>query len=215
MDDADFLSDSRAADRPGWRDQRIGEPRSTGGRSRAVAPVVLWGTAAVLAVAAPFPQLFVVVLPAGRVRSVDGIDGWGHLGEAFGPTGHGPRFGIVLWACAVGLAWLAVQRGRALGRADAGLDPVTAGAAVGVPCLLAGILGCLVLFVQSYASRLSGLPARGGELHARWGWALWLSLASLVLAVAATTILLWPSRSAMSDDEPDLDEVGTAGPSHG
>jgi hypothetical protein len=165
----------------------------------------------VLAVAAPFLQLFVIVLPAGRVRSLDAIDGWGHLGEALGPTGHGPRFGIALWACALGLAWLAVQRGRAVRRADSGLDPATAGAAIGVPCLLAGIVGCLVLFVQSYASRLSGLPARGGELHARWGWGLWLSLASLVLAVAATCILCWPNRPATGDAEPDLDEVAPTG----
>jgi hypothetical protein len=181
------------------------------GRSWVVAPVPLWGAAAVLAVLAPFMQLFVIVLPAGRSRSVEGIDGWGHLGEAFGPTGHGPRFGIALWACALGLAWLAVQHGRALRRADAGLDPVTAGAAVGAPCLLAGIFGCLVLFVQSYASRLSGLPARGGELHARWGWGTWLSLTSLGLAIAATTILFWPGRSATGDDEPDQDDVGNAG----
>ena len=62
----------------------------------------------------------------------------------------------------------------------------------------------------AYTSRLNGLPARGGELHARWGWGLWLSLASLVLAVAATTILFWPNRSTSGDDEPDLDVVGTA-----
>jgi hypothetical protein len=163
-------------------------------------------------VVAPFLQLFVIVLPAGRVRSVDAINGWGRHGEALGPTGHGPRFGIALWACALGLAWLAVQRGQAVRRADGGVDLVTASTAVGVPCLLAGVTGSLVLFVQSYASRLSGLPARSGEIHARWGWGLWLSLASLVLAIAATCILFRPSRSATGGDEPGLDAVGTAGP---
>jgi hypothetical protein len=206
------VSDSRAAARPRLRDQRLGDLRPPGRRSLALAPVVLWGVAAVLALLAPFLQLFVIAIPTGRVRSIDGVDGWGNFGAALGSTGHGARFGIALWACALGLAWLAVQRGRDLRRADRSLDPVTAGMAIGMPCLVAGVTGSLVLFVQAYVTQLSGLPsAGGGALHARWSWGLWLPLASLMLAVAATCILFWASRSATDDDEPDLDEVGTAG----
>jgi hypothetical protein len=209
MGDAEFLSDSLAADRPRWRDQRFGEVSPRGGKKWSVAPVVMWGAGAVLAVVAPFLQLFVVAV---RARSFGGVDGWGRIGAALGfHQPHEPRFGIALWVCALGLAWLAVQRGRAVRRADLGLDPVTAGAAVGIPCLLAGVTGCLVLYVQSYANRIDSI-SRGSSVHVRWGWGLWLSVASLVLAVAATTILFWPSRPATGDDEPDLDAVGTAGP---
>ncbi|HEY4314815.1 MAG TPA: hypothetical protein VGO19_04840 [Actinomycetes bacterium] len=213
MGDAEFMSDSRAAARPRWRDQRLGELPPRGGKTWAVVPVVLWGAAAVLAVIAPFLQLWVLALPSGRVRTSDGVDGWGRVGAAtFGShQPHEPRFGILLWACALGLAWLAVQRGRALRRADPGLDPVTAGTAIGVPCLLAGVTGCLVLYVQDYADKFGRrLAQSGGELHVRWGWGLWLSLASLAFAVAATTILFRPSRSPTGDSEPDLDEVGSA-----
>ena len=209
MGDAEFMSDGRAPDRPRWRDQRVGEPGPTGSPKWAVAPVVLWGVAASLAVLSPFLELFVVAV---RTRSFDGVDGWGRIGAALGfHQPHEPRFGIALWVCGFGLAWLAVQRGRAVHRADLGLDPVTAGTAVGVPCLLAGVTGSLVLYVQSYANRIDSI-SRSSSVHVRWGWGLWLTLASLVLAVAATTILFWPSRSASADDEPDLDVVGTADP---
>jgi hypothetical protein len=168
----------------------------------------------VLALVSPFLQLWVLALPSGPVRTSDGVDGWGRVGAAtFGShQPHEPRFGILLWVCALALAWLAMQRGRALRRADSGLDPVTAGTAIGVPCLLAGVTGCLVLYVQDYADKFGRrLAQSGGEIHVRWGWGLWVSLASLVLAVAATTILFWPSRPATGDDEADLDEVGTTG----
>jgi hypothetical protein len=212
MGDAEFISDSRAAAGPRWVDQRLW-PMSDRGRTWAVAEVVLWGIAAVLAVVAPFLQLFVVAVPTARVESFDGVDGWGHFGAGLGPRGHGPLFGIALSACALGLAWLAVQRGRALRRADPGLDPVTAGMAVGVPCLLAGVTVSMILLVQSYADQFAAIPVGGGgHVRVQWGWGLWLSLASLVLAVAATCMLVWPSRSATGDDEPDLDAVGTAGP---
>jgi hypothetical protein len=212
MGDADFVTDSRAAGRPRWRDQRLGGPGATGNRKWAVAPVFLWGTAAVLAVVAPFLQLFVFAVPTGRGRSVDGVDGWGRVGAAFGPhQPHEPRFGIALWVCGFGLAWLAVQRGRAIGRAELGLDLVTAGTAVGLPCLLAGVAGSLVLYVQSYANRFSSITLGSGEPHLHRGWGTWLSLTSLGLAIAATTILFWPGRAATGDDEPDLDDVGNAG----
>ena len=196
MDDADLVSDSRADPRPRSRDQRLGEPPPTGSRSSAVAPVVLWGGAAVLAVVSPFLQLFVVTRPTGRGRSIDGVDGWGRVNPALALHTHEPRFGIALGVGALGLAWLAVQRGRSVRRADPGLDPVTAGAAVGVPCLLAGVTGSLLLFVESHTSQLSGRLAR--DYHVRWSWGSWLPLASLVLAVAATAILFWPSRPRAS-----------------
>jgi hypothetical protein len=158
----------------------------------------------------PFLQLIVMTRPTGRVRSIDAVDGWGRVNPTLALLHtHEPRFGIALWACALGLAWLAVQRGRALRRADPGLDPVTAGAAVGLPCLLAGVAGSLVLFVQSHTDQISQRLPRG--FHVRWSSGVWLSLASLVLAVAATTVLFRPSRPAPGEDEPDLDEVGTAG----
>jgi hypothetical protein len=81
-----------------------------------------------------------------------------------------------------------------------------------VPCLLAGVAGCLVLYVQDYADKFGRrLVQSGGQLHIRWGWGLWLSLASLVLAAAATTILFWSSGSATGDAEPDRDAVEAAG----
>ncbi|HEX4699243.1 MAG TPA: hypothetical protein VH857_07790 [Actinomycetes bacterium] len=65
--------------------------------------------------------------------------------------------------------------------------------------------------MQNYASQLRGLPEPGDENHVRWGLGLWLSLASLVLAVAATTILVWSRRPPAGEDDRHLDEVGTSG----
>ena len=210
MGDADFVSDSRAAARPRWRDQRIGELGRRSGNNWAFVPVVLWAAAAVLAVVSPFLQLIVVTLPTSPVRTIDGVDGWGRVNPSLALHTHELRFGIALWACALGLAWLALQRGRAVRHTDSGLDPVTAGTAIGVPSLLAGITGCLVLFVLSYADKFGGRRIQGGgEIQVQWGWGVWLSLASLVLAVAATCILLRPSRPAIGDDDPGLDEIGT------
>jgi hypothetical protein len=200
MGDADVVSDGRATARSRWRDQRLGDLASPRRRSWAVVPVVLWGGAAVLAAVAPFLQLFVVT-PTGGERSFDGIDGWGRVNPALALHTHEPRFGIALWVCALGIVWPAVQRGRSVRRADPGLDPVTAVAAVGVPCLLAGVTGGLLLFVQSYTSQLSARLA--GGFHVRWSWGVWLSLASLVLGVAATAILFWPARAGAPADGPE------------
>jgi hypothetical protein len=155
----------------------------------------------------PFLQLFVVGIPTANGRRwLDGVDGWGRMNPILGLRTHEPRIGIALWACALGLGWLAIQRGRTLRRADPGLDPLTAAAAVGVPCFLAGVTASLVLFVQNYTDRFSTIPARGGDFHAQWGWGLGLASASLLLAVAATCILFWSNRPTTGDEEPDVDE---------
>ena len=208
MDDPDLLSGSRADPRPRWRDERLGEPRPVARPSGTLVPVVLWGCSATLALVSPFLQLFVVGIPTARGRRwLDGVDGWGRMNPIFGLRAHEPRIGIALWACALGLGWLAIQRGRTLRRADPGLDALTAAAAVGVPCFLAGVNASLVLSVQNYTDRFSAIPARGGgDFHARWGWGLGLASASLLLAVAATCILFWPGRPTTGDEAPDVDE---------
>jgi hypothetical protein len=132
MDEGDLVSGGRPDSRPQWA--RSMSPGFGRGRAEvyAVASVALWGSAAALALGAPFLQLFVVD-PGGRSQAVAGVDGWGRVGAAVGLPTHEPRFGIGLWACAWALAWLAARRGRAMYRTERELDLVAAGAAVGVP----------------------------------------------------------------------------------
>jgi hypothetical protein len=90
-----------------------------------------------------------------------------------------------------------VTAGRRLAPAGRGrsLPLSSGGAAVGVPCLLAGVTGGLVLFVMNYADKFGSRRTQGGgELDIQWGLGLWLALASLILALTASCILLRPGR---------------------
>jgi hypothetical protein len=161
-----------------------------------------WVAASALLFAAPFQPVFRLVFSRGDERSVDGIDGWGRSPDPIS-WADGPRFGIALWACAIGLAMLAAWCAAALRRADQGVSLSRVAAAVGVPCLLGGVCGSLVLYVQSYAEQFRALrPQGGGHFRIEWEWCMWLSMTALVLAVAATLMFFRSLRSTSPDLEP-------------
>jgi hypothetical protein len=152
-----------------------------------------WLVAAVLAALAPWWPVFTLVLPGSPHRSVDGVDGWGRFPVGvFSTLRHGPRFGIALLVCAVGLILLAIgylleRRGRPVPVRDL----ATVAGAIAVPCLLAGVVGSLVLYGQAYRDEFGRIPAvQGATVHVEWGGCVWLSVAALVCAVGASVVLV-------------------------
>jgi hypothetical protein len=70
-------------------------------------------------------------------------------------------------------------------------DLATVAGAIAVPCLLAGVVGSLVLYGQAYRDEFGRVPAvRGGTVHVEWGGCVWLSVAALVCAVGASVALV-------------------------
>jgi hypothetical protein len=145
------------------------------GRAAGIVAVAGWAGAAVLAAVAPFQAL------------------------AAGAAAH---FGIGLEVCAalfVVLGLLALM--DVLGAPGGHLRGVRNGAAIGAPCLLAGVTGAIALYVvssppdvgfTSYAP-LSGQPAAySSTIHLGFAetplmqsWCLWLAVAALVCSVVA------------------------------
>jgi hypothetical protein len=182
--ETEFLSDASSRD-----DER--PTAEVPGRVGVVGIAAGWLVAAVLAALAPWWPVFTLVLPGSPHRSVDGVDGWGRFPVELSSTlRHGPRFGIALWVCAAGLALLASgyllgRRGRLFPARD---WAIVAGA-IGVPCLLAGVVGSLVLCGQAYRDEFGRIP-EGATVHVEWGGCVWLSVAALVCAVGASVVLV-------------------------
>lgn len=195
-------------------------------RLPAVAVVYGWAVAASLAAVAPFAAVYtlVVQLPNGVVRRAS-MDGWGrdHPDQTLQFNGHGVRFGIALWVCVLGLiaaAVLCVLVVRARRPADAAVlgrrAAIAAIAAIAAPCLLAGVVGTLVLSAQSYvdgidaisADRQAGLTAGEAVYQAGYGAAVWLSLAALVVALLSSYVFLRRLLSEPLGDRAGLDAVG-------
>lgn len=135
----------------------------------------LWLLAAALAVTASFARTFHVDagFPAGAAAPRTfgyAYDGWGRVsidaraGEAFGVSGHGPRYGVLFCFCAA-LMLLAclVRAGRALGLAGA--------------LILAGVVSSLLV---------SDWPLRGEEgTSFRFGASPWLAATASLIGLAA------------------------------
>ena len=188
-----------------------------------MAVVYGWAVAASLAAVAPFAAVYtlVVQLPNGVVRRAS-MDGWGrdHPDQTLQFNGHGVRFGIALWVCVLGLiaaAVLCVLVVRARRPADSALLGRSAAiAAIAAPCLLAGVVGTLVLSAQSYvdgidavsADRQAGLTAGEAVYQAGYGAAVWLSLAALVVALLSSYVFLRRLLSEPLGDRAGLDAVG-------
>ena len=189
MGETEFLSDAGSRD-----DERpTAEAPGRVGVAGTVGIAAGWLVAAVLAALAPWWPVFTLVLPGSPHRSVDGVDGWGRFPVELSSTlHHGPRFGIALWVCAAGLALLAI--GYLLGRRGRpvpGRDLAMVAGAIAVPCLLAGVVGSLVLYGQAYRDEFGRIPAvRGATVHVEWGGCVWLSVAALVCAVGASVVLV-------------------------
>ena len=189
MGETEFLSDASSRD-----DERpTAEAPGRVGVAGTVGIAAGWLVAAVLAALAPWWPVFTLVLPGSPHRSVDGVDGWGRFPVELSSTlRHGPRFGIALWVCAAGLTLLAIghllgRRGRRVGVRDL----ATVAGAIAVPCLLAGVVGSLVLYGQAYRDEFGRIPAvRGATVHVEWGGCVWLSVAALVCAVGASVVLV-------------------------
>jgi hypothetical protein len=188
------------------------KPAPAGSRSEPAAWVAAlgWTAATVLAVVAPFqrlygsgsglPRRYADYLPVGS----GSVNGWGN-GAAIGP-----RFGIVLVACAAVCAILAVAAwARVLGRRTPLGKRLFGSASVAAPCLLAGVIGTLATFLasqpdmilnsaaqaavgftayvplnqdQAFSSHLSVTFTGSTVGHS---WCLWLAVAALVCAVVA------------------------------
>jgi hypothetical protein len=144
-----------------------------------------WAAAGVLVAIAPSQAMWRTVVP--HRGSFDGPDAWGRSSDA---AADYPRFGVALWACAAALLVLAAVSSGSLRRRQA-VHLGWAAAAIGVPSVLGGVLGTLVLYLQSLNDRFRGTPAQGaGRLRMEWGWCMWLSLAALLLSSAGTLLLL-------------------------
>ena len=189
MGETEFLSDASSSDDERPRAE-MPDPLGVAGT---VGIAAGWLVAAALAALAPWWSVFTVVLPGSPHRSVDGVDGWGRFPVELSSTlRHGPRFGIALWVCAAGLVLLAigyllVRRGRPVPARDV----ATVAGAIAVPCLLAGVVGSLLLYGQAYRDEFGRIPAvRGATVHVEWGGCVWLSVAALVCAVAASVVLV-------------------------
>lgn len=189
-----------------------GEPEPAPPRRVAAAvrrvPVIGWLLASGLAVAAPFLPVY-TQFTARRYADYQGLaahgpDGWGR------PLGV--DFGIPLVVCAAGFAVLVglavLNRSRVRHGAaapGAALDRV----AIAAPCLLAGVVAVLALYVAeatgpaefgwfAYAPLNSGSSTYGSSLSISGrtspGWCLWLAVAALTCGVAATAVHLAAER---------------------
>jgi hypothetical protein len=187
--ETEFLSDASSRD-----DERpMAEVPGRVGAAGTIGIAAGWLVGGVLAALAPWWPVFTLVLPGSPHRSVDGVDGWGRFSVELSSTlHHGPRFGIALWVCAAGLALLAI--GYLLGRRGRpvqGRDLAMVAGAIAVPCLLAGVVGSLVLYGQAYRDEFGRIPAvRGATVHVEWGGCVWSSVAALVCAVGASVVLV-------------------------
>jgi hypothetical protein len=159
-----------------------------------------WAAAAVLAAVAPFQRLYGSGGSLPRRYAdylsgpVGGVDGWGRGGAG------GVRFGVVLAVCAAIFAVLAVATALAAVR-HRPPNRLVLGAVVGAPCLLAGVVVTIGLYLgadptgtplgwtayapaqnSAYGSTLTVSFRTSGTSP---GWCLWLSLAALACAVFA------------------------------
>ena len=72
-----------------------------------------------------------------------------------------------------------------------GRELATVAGAIAVPCLLAGVVGSLVLYGQAVRDEFSRSPAgRGATVHVQWGGCVWLSVAALACAIGASVVLV-------------------------
>lgn len=187
------------------------------------AALVGWTAAAVLAVIAPFRAVYrfsqarqyVDYLPG-----TGGVDGWGRSSLS-DPSRPGVNFGIALVGCAAVFTGLAIRAGVVLftrRRSTPGRSAQrgAAVAATGAPCLLAGVLTGLGLYVHSVTTPYTGdlgftsyepLPSHaassysstltisGGHSQFTAGGCLWLTLAAFACAALAALAQLRPRPS--------------------
>jgi len=181
-----------------------------------------WTAATALAVIAPFQRLYGTGLPpryADYLPASGGVNGWGN------GDGSGPRFGIILVVCAAVCAALALSASARMvtARRPGAGRRVLAGTSVAAPCLLAGAVGTLALFLasdpdttissaaqgaigftayvplnqdQAFSSNLSVTFTGSTVGHS---WCLWLAVAALVCGVVAAV-----AQSAANRPERDL-----------
>jgi hypothetical protein len=165
--------------------------------------VVGWIAAAVLSVLAPFQALYRVGQPADGDNQAFrlSVDGWGRqrLNAGFTTEGHGPRLGVTLCVCAALFVALAALRlWTYLTTADAAhtarvaqIRRALAVGSIAATALLAGALASIELDVQAALDSFTHIPADAEPtqpaIHASHGPFLWVSLAALACAIAATT----------------------------
>jgi hypothetical protein len=176
--------------------------------------VVLWIGAAVLALLAPFRTIWASEVTSDTFLQHQAADGWGrYVSGGPGPVEHGPRYGIVLVACAALLAAAAVLAALAVLRSLPGRPvrpdgsnrpggfepPRSAWLRVGLATAgAAGLAAMAAVVLLQYLSTRDSLQAEARQfgarspgnllstlfvVHVRLGACLWLCLAGLACAL--------------------------------
>ncbi len=193
MGNPDYLADKRSKQSAGLCDADLGTDEPPKRTQLLFSTLIVggWLSAAALAGAAPFQEVFTVSVSGDATRSVGGLDGWGRSPDD--TFRSGANFGIALWACTAGLIFLALAYWRWVRRNPrSGLDRLTAAVAIAVPSVLAGVTGSIVLYVQGYSASFDAdaLLQGAAPIHLQWGDCVWLSLLALACSVAASFVLV-------------------------
>ena len=150
-----------------------------------------WIVAAVLTELAPFQPL-VTVIAVGRGAPITALDGWGRTPpDLVTITPQGANFGIALSGCAACLIVLvlAVTIANLAPTAHRGVAVLSHGMAIAAPCLLVGVTGSLLLYINAYLDELRRIGfARPPTPPDSRGPCLWLALAAIVAAAMSTTL---------------------------
>jgi hypothetical protein len=167
---------------------------------RTYAPALLWAAAAVQAVVAPFRVIDTITVRQQGQTQRESTDGWGRY-RSLGASAlsHGPRYGVILLACAAVLAAAAVlvvlQAVRrpalpALPRIRTALGVAGAGVLAALIAVLAlnylSTKDTLAAQVKSFGSSAPGtLISEVITAHVRFGGCMWLAVGALACALLA------------------------------